>query len=189
MEVNFWLEILFSIIIAAIIGIIAGLISNKTNDGKVGVGCGIMFPVALIIFICLKILIPGITVVTYENGTFSHKNIEFIGEYKTSTGNKISTSLGNTYITNNTSEPLLLYPAYYGSKDQESSIKQENPIVIEPFSIIQIAHKPDIFFTEPENTITTKSKSIEVRWVLESLNTVYRREGTSTNETYNTSSN
>ena len=184
MEVTFWMEIIFSVIFAAIIGIIAGLASKRCNDGKVGLGCGIMFPIAILVFLLLKIYLSSVTVITYDNGTFSHEKVEYFGTYTNSFGKETSVSIGKSYIANTTDEPLLLYPVYYGPKNKQGSVKEADPVLIEPYSIIPLTHQPDKYFSAPANQISTKSNSIEVRWILEPLATVAQREGFSIDDIY-----
>ena len=73
MELTLINKLLISALIAAVIGIIVGLIVRRGNDGKVGCGCGIMFPCAILVFIILSFLTPEVIVISGAEGHLSHE--------------------------------------------------------------------------------------------------------------------
>lgn len=181
MEITFWNELIVAIVIAAIIGSIAGLVVKRCNDSKVGIGCGLMFPITLITLIGFKFLLPDVTIINEENGVLSHSESEYLKSYSLPNGDTFPLSLKKSYIANTTDELLVLYPAYYGL-DTSKAPEEEKPIFIAPNTVVCIKNRPDKFFEAPDNQISTKSSSIEVRWILEPLRKIVEREGTSMDE-------
>ena len=150
---------------------------KKSNDAKVGLGCGLMFPVALVFFILMIAYIPDVDIIYAKDGMMQHETKSFIGSYTTPSGNAIKLDWGERYLSNESDEPLILYPVYYGSADQTSNVNQNEPVFIEPMSLIVKPHGIDKYFEMPEDEIQTKSKSVEERWILEQWETVAKREG------------
>lgn len=163
--------------VAAIIGAIAGSIVRRCNDAKVGFGCGLMFPIAIVAFIALQLVVPDVTVITGYGNKLSHENKSMLTSIKTPSGQSTSVSLCDNYIANFSDETLIYYPAYYGPADKANSVTEEEPVIIEPNSVVRIKEKPDYYFSPADKQISSKSNSVEVRWVLESLRSVANREG------------
>lgn len=182
MEITIWIELIAAILIAAIIGFIAGLIANKCNDAKVGLGCALMFPVTLVFFVGFQFILPNVTVIHENNGSYTHNKSEYFKNYVMPDGHTYSLALRKSYIANTTDEPLILYPVYYGPNTSKGPEKEEEPILIEPNTVICVNQKPDKYFETPDNQISTKSNSVEVRWILEPLRRVAEREGFSIND-------
>ena len=177
MEVTFWSKLLISIVIAAITGLIAALVVRRCNDTKVGLGCGLMFPVALVVFIIIQIIVPDVVVVTNNGGHFFHETKSMLSSIKSPSGKSYSLSMNDKYIANFSNETLILYPEYYGPANKANSVKAKDPIIIEPNAIVKVENSPDYYFTPAASQISSKSNDIEVRWVLESLSTVANQEG------------
>ena len=95
MEVKFWSKLLISIVIAAIIGIIAALVVRRCNDAKVGIGCGLMFPVAFVVFIILQIIVPDVVVVTDNDGSFVYETKTMLSSIKSPSGKSFSLSIND----------------------------------------------------------------------------------------------
>lgn len=177
MEITILGKLFIAVLIAAIIGAIAGFVVRRGNDAKVGLGCGLMFPVAIVVFVILQIVIPDVVVIADRNGMLSHENKSMIMSLKDPSGQKTSLSLCDKYIANFSSEPLIYYPAYYGPANKANSVTEEEPIIIKPHSVISIKEMPDYYFSPAAEQISSKSDNVEVRWVLESLRSVAEREG------------
>lgn len=177
MEITIVGKLLIAVLIAAIIGIIAGLIVRRGNDAKVGLGCGLMFPIAFVVFITLQLILPDVVVVSNYNGGLSHDTKSFISSIKISGGQSAHLSLYDKYIANFSNETLIFYPEYYGPANKANSIKTEEPIIIEPNTVTRVKDIPDYYFTPAATQISSKSNSVEVRWVLETLRSVAEREG------------
>ncbi len=177
MEVTFWSKLLISIVIAAIIGIIAALVVRRCNDAKVGIGCGLMFPVAFVVFIILQIIVPDVVVVTDNDGSFVYETKTMLSSIKSPSGKSFSLSINDKYIANFSNETLILYPEYYGPENKANSVKAKDPIIIEPNTVAKVETSPDYYFTPAASQISSKSNDVEVRWVLESLRSIANREG------------
>ena len=80
MEINIWIEILVAVVIAAVICSIIALIVNRCRDAKVGLGCGLMFPVSIAIFVAFQFVIPDVIVISENNGNFYHKKKIYMGK-------------------------------------------------------------------------------------------------------------
>lgn len=176
MEISIWTEIFIAVIIAAVICSIIALLVNRCRDAKVGLGCGLMFPVSIAIFVALQFMVPDVIVVSENNGHFTHEKESIWGKY-TIDGESYSLEMNGVYIANTTSEPLILYPEYYGPENMANKVNQEEPIMIPPYGMVKIKHIPNHYFTTAPSQISTKSSSVEERWVLEDLRTVAKREG------------
>uniref|UniRef100_UPI003FF10486 hypothetical protein n=1 Tax=Candidatus Limisoma sp. TaxID=3076476 RepID=UPI003FF10486 len=178
MEITLVGKLLIAVLIAAIIGIIAGLIVRRGNDAKVGFGCGLMFPIALAVFITLQVILPDVVVVSNVNGQLSHDTKTLISSIEMPSGQSSQLSLCNKYIANFSDETLILYPEYYGpankAKSDDSII--DDPIIIESNTVVCIKETPDYYFSPAAAQISSKSNSVEVRWVLETLRSVAERE-------------
>lgn len=177
MEVTFFGKLLIAVLIAAIIGVVAGLIVRRGNDAKVGLGCGIMFPIAFAVFILLQLILPDVVVVSNVNGQLSHDTKSFISYIKTPSGHSPRLSICDKYIANFSDEPLFLYPEYYGPANKANTVREEDPIIIEANAVMRIKEIPDYYFTPAVSQISSKSNNVETRWVLETLRTVVEREG------------
>lgn len=177
MEITIVGKLLIAVLVAAIIGIIAGLIVQRGNDAKVGLGCGLMFPITIAVFIILQIILPDVVVISNIKGQLSHDTKTIISSIKTPLGKDVHLSLCDKYIANYSDEILILYPEYYGPAYKANSVSAEDPIIIEPNQVIKIEETPDFYFSPAPTQISTKSNSIEVRWVLETLHSVAEREG------------
>lgn len=177
MEITIVGKLLIAVLVAAIIGIIAGLIVKRGNDAKVGLGCGLMFPVAIAVFIILQFVLPDVVVIANIKGQLSHDTKTFISSIKTPSGKAVHLSLCDKYIANFSDEILILYPEYYGPANKANSVIAEDPIIIEPNQVVKIKETPDYYFTPAATQISTKSNSVEVRWVLDLLRSVAERVG------------
>lgn len=177
MEITVLGKLLIAVLIAAIIGIIAGLIVRRGNDAKVGLGCGLMFPIAIAMFIVFQLILPDVVVITNTNGQLLHDTKSVVLSIQTPTGQKAKLSLSDKYIANFSDETLILYPEYYGPANKANSVSAEDPVIIEPNTVIRVKDIPDYYFTPAATQISSKSNSVEVRWVLETLQSVADREG------------
>lgn len=176
MEITVLGKVLIAVLIAAIVGIIAGLIVRCGNDAKVGLGCGLMFPIALAVFITLQLILPDVIVVSNVNGQLSHETKTLVSSIETPSGQSSQLSLCNKYVANFSDETLILYPEYYGPANKANSVSAEDPVIIEPNAVTRVKDTPDYFFTPAAARISTNSNSVEVRWVLETLQSVAERE-------------
>lgn len=177
MEITILGKLLIAVMLAAIIGIIAGLIVRRGNDAKVGLGCGLMFPIAIAVFIVLQLILPDVVVISNTNGQLYHETKSQLLSIKTPTGQTAQLSLCDKYIANFSDETLIFYPEYYGPANKANSVNTEEPIIIEPNTVTCVKDIPDYYFTPAATQISSKSNSIEVRWVLETLRNVIEREG------------
>ncbi len=177
MEITIVGKLLIAVLIAVIIGIIAGLIVQRGNDAKVGLGCGLMFPIAFAVFIVLQLILPDIIVISNTKGQLTHDTKTVISSMKTPSGQTYQLSLCDKYIANFADETLILYPEYYGPANKANSVSVQDPIIIEPGTVMKIKETPDYYFTPAATQISSKSNNVEVRWVLETLRSVAEREG------------
>lgn len=177
MEITIMGKLLIAVLIAAIIGLIAGLIVKRGNDAKVGLGCGLMYPIAIVIFIILQLILPDVIIVSNVNGRLSHDTKSLISSIKLPGGQSARLSLCNKYLANFSDETLVFYPEYYGPANKASSVSVEEPIIIEPNTVILVKDIPDYYFTPAATQISSNSNNVEVRWVLETLQSVAEREG------------
>lgn len=175
MENNTWIEILVAVVIAAVICSIIALLVNRCRDAKVGLGCGMMFPVSIVIFLALEFMMTDVIVVSENNGHFTHKTKSFWWYY-TIDGKSYSLDMSGKYIANTTSETLILYPEYYVPENMSFKVKEEEPIIILPYSMVKIKDTPDHYFTTAPSKITTNNSSVVELWVLEDLRKVAMRE-------------
>lgn len=176
MEVTLVGKLLIAALIAAITGVIAGLIDRRGNDARVGRGCGIMFPIAVVVFFGLQFVLPDVVVISVDDGQLSHDTKSVISYIKTPSGQSTHLSLCSKYIANFSDETLILYPEYYGPEDAASTVSKEKPVTIEPYTVKQIERMPDYYFRDAPSTIRSKSHSVVVKWVLEPLKYVIGRD-------------
>lgn len=176
MEITILEELLMAVFVAAIIGAIVGLIVRRGNDAKVGIGCGLMFPITLAVFIILQKVIPDVTVITDSNGYLSYDTKAMISSIKFSAGQSVRLPLCGNYIANYSNETLIYYPVYYGLENKTNSVKEEDPIIIPPNYVVCIKRIPDYYFSPAAPHISSKSDNVEVRWVLETFRSVAERE-------------
>ncbi|MBD5296813.1 MAG: hypothetical protein HDS21_01860 [Bacteroides sp.] len=181
MELTLINKLLISALIAAVIGIMVGLIVRRGSDGKVGCGCGIMFPCAILVFIILSFLTPEVIVISGTEGHLSHETKSTTKDIVFPDGTHFTPSLNEKYLVNTSEETLILYPEYYGSDRNKNKVKEmaEEPIIIEHYSAIKLKHDIDLYFKQAPDEISTNSRydKVEVKWVLENLFTVLEREG------------
>ena len=180
MELTLINKLLISALIAAVIGIIVGLIVRRGNDGKVGCGCRIMFPCAILVFIILSFLTPEVIVISGAEGHLSHETKSTTKDIVFPDGTHFTPSLNEKYLVNTSEETLILYPEYYGlGSNNKAKEMEEEPIIIEPYSAIKLKHDIDLYFKQAPDEISTNSRydEVVVRWVLENLFTVLEREG------------
>ncbi|MDE5783598.1 MAG: hypothetical protein K2H97_04645 [Prevotella sp.] len=163
MEITVVGKLLTAVLVAAMIGIIAGLIVRRGNDAKVGLGCGLMFPIAIIVFIILQLVLPDVVVISNTNGQLSYDTKTVISSIKTPTGQTSQLSLCDKYIANFADETLILYPEYYGPANKANSVSAQDPIIIEPGTVMKIKETPDYYFTPAATQISSKSNNVEVR--------------------------
>lgn len=179
MEITLLTKLILSVILAVVIGGMAGFIVKRGNDAKVGLGCGLMFPIAIGVFVILQIIIPDVVVVTYSNGECKYCEKTIFGSIKTSTGHSFKLSLCGQYIANLSNESLICYQTFYGTDNYYNTLKEEEPIIIAPNSVLNVEKLPDYYFSLPPDQISSKSSGWETKWVLDRLPSVmneYRSE-------------
>ena len=180
MELSVFLEIVFSIIGAIIVTLIASWIVNKFSKGS-NIGCSIGMFSGIIIFVLLNVFSASIIEVYDNEGKLDYKKRDYLGsyDYELPEGEKINLKRGDLYIVNKSQEILAYYPEYYGNSYNYYS--GDDGTLIAPNSVVSIEHAPDYYFKPAPSSIRTKSKS-ETKWVLESLEDVAKREGYDLND-------
>lgn len=176
MEITILAKLIISILTAILLGIIAGLLVKKGNDAKVGLGCGLMFPIALIIFITLQLIIPEVIIIRNNNGVYTHESKAILFSVKMQKDDSFSVSICKNYLANYTKEFLICYPEYYGPNDMYYEIKEIDPIIVPPNSVVEIEHIPNYYFTPAPDQITSKSRSLNIRWSLDIFPNEYSSE-------------
>ena len=171
MEITLLYKLIISILAALVIGTIVGFVVKRGKDAKVGLGCGLMFPISFGVFIVLQSIISDVVIITYRNGDYQYCTKTMIGSIKMASGKSFKISLSDKYIANYSDDPLICYKVFYGTDKYYNTLKEEDPIIIEPNTVIKIEHLPDYYFRIPPDQITSKTNGWESKWVLDRMQT------------------
>lgn len=172
MEIKTWMLVILAIVIAGLLGWLISLFLVKgPRDSKAKLGCVWTFLLTAVVFVILKVIMPTLIVVNYEDGEYTYEKIDYIGTYVTESGITYSPRFNEVTLVNETDADLLLYPVFYGYTETPDI----DPVLIDPRDIKEIKETPYYYFTKPSGTIYTKSKK-EIRWALGTLDQVVQWE-------------
>lgn len=171
MEITVIGKLFISLLTAGAVGWIAAHFYKKGKDAKVGLGCVLMFPTAIIAYIIINAILPKVVVITEKNGIFSHETTTYFSSIKTSDGKWISLSFNHRYLANFTDEKLVLLPEYFHTSERRVGGKnRETGIVIASDTIVEIKAIPNYYFTSaPSHIFVDSDDDVEVRWSLLTL--------------------
>lgn len=173
MQFPFWAQIIVALLIAVGLGKLVNKIVERDSEEKSEVGRSVMIFGTIGLFFLFQWLVPDVVVITYANGKWYHSTKSVLFSMEAPDGTTMDLTMGESYIANFTDEFLILYPEYYGPSYKASSLKEKSPVMIEPRQMKFISDKPDYYFRSAPNTISTKSRDVVEKWVLEPYGTYY----------------